>query len=51
MLVMSQLPIQATKIFYSFFDVHLWKVPPPMRSIQYNSQIFVVVNRFYILTT
>jgi len=23
MLVMSQLPIQTTKIFYSFFDVHL----------------------------
>jgi len=35
MLVTSQLPIQTTKIFDSFFDVHLFpstlkKVPPPM---------------------
>ena len=35
MLVTSHLPIQTTKIFYSFFDVHLCppaleKVPPPM---------------------
>jgi len=33
--VTSQLPIQTTKIFDSFFDVHLFpstlkKVPPPM---------------------
>jgi len=35
MLVTSQLPIQTTNIFYSFFDVDLClptlkKVPPPM---------------------
>jgi len=33
--VISQLPIQTTKILYNFFDVHLFhptlkKVPPPM---------------------
>jgi len=38
MLVTSQLPIQITKIFYSFFDVHLCpstlnNVPPPMSGI------------------
>jgi len=47
MLVMSQLPIQTTKILYSFFVVHLCpptlkKVPPPMTMRTVKIQVVTV---------
>jgi len=46
MLVTSLLPIQSTKILYSFFNVrlgpHFEKVPPPMGACQGKISAFVI---------